>query len=158
MLTGLGHLCNKKSLRHDPALSEAHPESSLGSCSQWLLRLMIAVGVCKQGVCSESASFDLPAGVLASCVQEVQSALEIALVRRENGSAQRGGEIFVAGAAGTNNAVPCKQASMPHAIVTLPHIAMPCNAFGEWLSCCVASIARKYIWGLSSPLAAAISR
>ena len=51
-----------------------------------------------QSVCSESASFDLPAGVLASCVQEVQSALEIALVRREDGAAQRGGEIFVAGA------------------------------------------------------------
>lgn len=71
---------------------------------------MNAVGFCKQGVCSESASFDLPAGVLASCVQEVQSALEIALVRRENGSAQRGGEIFVAGGPGTNNVVPCKQA------------------------------------------------
>ena len=51
-----------------------------------------------QSVCSESASFDLPAGILASCVQEVQSALEIALVRREDGAAQRGGEIFVAGA------------------------------------------------------------
>ncbi len=72
--------------------------------------------VLQQGVCSESASFDLPAGVLASCVQEVQSALEIALVRRENGSAQRGGEIFVAGGAGTNNAVPCKQA-LPHGLL-----------------------------------------
>lgn len=51
-----------------------------------------------QSVCSESASFDLPAGVLASCVQEVQSALEVALVRREDGAAQRGTEIFVAGA------------------------------------------------------------
>ncbi|KAA6423773.1 MAG: regulator of telomere elongation helicase 1-like [Trebouxia sp. A1-2] len=61
-----------------------------------------------EGVCSESASFDLPAGVLASCVQEVQSALEIALVRRENGSAQRGGEIFVAGGPGTALHCVCK--------------------------------------------------
>lgn len=37
-----------------------------------------------QGVCSDSASFDLPAAVLAACVQEVQTALEIALVRRED--------------------------------------------------------------------------
>ncbi|DBB06555.1 TPA: Regulator of telomere elongation helicase 1 [Trebouxia sp. C0004] len=58
-----------------------------------------------EGVCSESASFDMPAGVLASCVQEVQSALEIALVRRENGSAQRGGDIIVAGAADADSKV-----------------------------------------------------
>jgi hypothetical protein len=100
--------------------------------------------VLQQGVCSESASFDLPAGVLASCVQEVQSALEIALVRRENGSAQRGGEIFVAGGAGTNNAVPCKQASIAswiaHAIVSLSHIAMPCDALDDWLSYCVGVV------------------
>ena len=97
-----------------------------------MLRLTIDVGFCKQGVCSESASFDLPAGVLASCVQEVQSALEIALVRRENGSAQRGGEIFVAGGAGTNNAVNCKQASTAawtaHAIINLAYCAMRCIA------------------------------
>ena len=92
---------------------------------------MIAVGFCKQGVCSESASFDLPAGVLASCVQEVQSALEIALVRRENGSAQRGGEIFVAGGAGqTTLCIASNQASIAaliaHAIVRLSYCAMQC--------------------------------
>ena len=132
ILTGLGHLCYNKSLRHDSALSETLLNAHVGSCSDWLLRLVIAVGFCKQGVCSESASFDLPAGVLASCVQEVQSALEIALVRRENGSAQRGGEIFVAGGAGTNNVVNCKQASIAastaHAINSLSHFAMQCVA------------------------------
>ena len=56
------------------------------------------VNVCLQGVCSDSASFDLPAVVLAACVQEVQSALEIALVRQEDGTAHKGSEIFVAGA------------------------------------------------------------
>ncbi len=93
---------------------------------------MIAVGFCKQGVCSESASFDLPAGVLASCVQEVQSALEIALVRRENGSAQRGGEIFVAGGQGTNSVVNCKQACIAawtaNVISSLSYCAMQCIA------------------------------
>ena len=72
-------------------------------------------------MCSESASFDLPAGVLASCVQEVQSALEIALVRREDGSAHRGGEIFVAGA-GKDTTLPDKS-------------ARPCSQ-GHHMLCC----------------------
>ena len=61
-----------------------------------LMYTLLCKLLCLQGVCSESASFDLPAAVLAACVQEIQSALEVALVRREDGSAQRGGEIFVA--------------------------------------------------------------
>ncbi|KAK9810499.1 hypothetical protein WJX72_011819 [[Myrmecia] bisecta] len=50
-----------------------------------------------EGVCAEASSFDLPAALLAACIQEVNSALEAALVRREgsatnNAQAGEGGE------------------------------------------------------------------
>lgn len=51
-----------------------------------------------QGVCSESASFDLPAAVLAASVQEVQTALEVALVRREESGPAQGREMSIVGA------------------------------------------------------------
>lgn len=87
LLTLLPHTYVKGCFAGNVVMSGAHPICKV--CSNWMLL---------QSVCSESASFDLPAGVLASCVQEVQTALEVALVRTEDGAAQRGTEVFVAGA------------------------------------------------------------
>lgn len=43
-----------------------------------------------QGVCSEAASFDLPAPVLAGCIKEVDKAYRAAMLRLESQSAQMG--------------------------------------------------------------------
>lgn len=61
---------------------------------------MVAYVICVdvQGVCSESASFDLPAAVLAASVQEVQTALEVALVRREDSGPVHSRELSIVGA------------------------------------------------------------
>ncbi len=40
-----------------------------------------------QGVCSDAASFDLTGAMLASALQEVQAAVEVALLKRD-GEAQ----------------------------------------------------------------------
>lgn len=43
-----------------------------------------------QGVCSEAASFDLPAPVLSACIKEVDRAYRAAMLRLESQSAQMG--------------------------------------------------------------------
>lgn len=47
----------------------------------------IATDVVMQGVCSDAASFDLTGALLASALQEVQAAVEVALLKRD-GEAQ----------------------------------------------------------------------
>lgn len=44
----------------------------------------------RQGVCSEAASFNLPAPVLTGCINEVEKAYQTAMLRLESQSAQAG--------------------------------------------------------------------
>jgi DEAD_2 len=53
-------------------------------------RLPTSVPVLLQGVCSEAASFDLPAPVLTGCIKEVEQAYRTAMLRLESQSAQIG--------------------------------------------------------------------